>query len=332
MNDSHNHAWTHDHVYLGEGHSRAERRTLFVVYLTAAFMVVEIVAGLVFGSMALLADGVHMATHVGALGLAAWAYWMARRHAKNRYFTFGSGKFGDLAGFASALILGIIAIGVGFESVMRIYQPVQIQYLEAMIVAAIGLGVNILSAFMLHDDHDHRHEHDHDDDDDHDHADDHSHAKAGHQDHNLRAAYVHVLADAATSVLALVALGLGATFGWRELDPIVGILGAIVISRWAVQLLKQTAFVLLDVEDHPELAGEIRNTLQNELGLQVADLHLWRLGPGHRGLIVSLVSGGPCTSEEIKNVLRARHTGLSHVTIEVAICEECAPQTIKAAE
>ena len=155
MNDSHNHAWTHDHVYLGEHHGRAESRTRFVVYLTAVFMVVEIIAGLVFGSMALLADGVHMATHVGALGLAAWAYWMARRHAKNRYFTFGSGKFGDLAGFASALILGVIAIGVAVESVMRLYQPVPIQYLEAMIVAAIGLGVNIVSAVMLHDDHDH---------------------------------------------------------------------------------------------------------------------------------------------------------------------------------
>jgi cation diffusion facilitator family transporter len=317
MNDSHNHAWTHDHVYLGEHHGRAESRTRFVVYLTAAFMVVEIIAGLVFGSMALLADGVHMATHVGALGLAAWAYWMARRHAKNRYFTFGSGKFGDLAGFASALILGVIAIGVGFESVMRIYQPVPIQYLEAMIVAALGLGVNIASAVMLHDDHVH----------DHDHEDDAGH----HHDHNLRAAYVHVLADAATSVLALAALGLGAIFGWSALDPVVGILGAIVISRWAMDLLRQTGLVLLDVEDHPELAGGIRKTLEQELGLQVADLHLWRLGPGHRGLIVSLVSAAPCSSEEIKDVLRARHTGLSHVTIEVAVCEECAPQIARSA-
>ena len=305
-----------DHVYLGEHHGRAESRTRFVVYLTAVFMVVEIIAGLVFGSMALLADGVHMATHVGALGLAAWAYWMARRHARNRYFTFGSGKFGDLAGFASALILGVIAIGVGVESVMRIYQPVPIQYLEAMIVAALGLGVNIASAVMLHDGHDH------------DHADEAGH----HDDHNLRAAYVHVLADAATSLLALAALGLGAAFGWSALDPLVGILGAIVISRWAVQLLKQTSLVLLDVEDHPELAGDIRKTLEQELGLQVADLHLWRLGPGHRGLIVSLVSAAPCTSEEIKTVLRTRHTGLSHVTIEVAVCEECAPQTKRAAQ
>jgi cation diffusion facilitator family transporter len=317
MNDSHDHAWTQDHVYLGAHHGRAERRTLFVVYLTAAFMVVEIVAGLMFGSMALLADGVHMATHVGALGLAAWAYWMARRHASNRYFTFGSGKFGDLAAFASALLLGVVGIGVGVESVMRVYQPVPIQYFEAIIVAALGLGVNILSAVMLRDDDHHDHEN-----------------EAGHHhDHNLRAAYAHVLADAATSLLALGALGLGAAFGWGALDPIVGVLGAVVIARWAVQLLKQTSLVLLDVEDHPELAREIRGTLEGELGLQVADLHLWRLGPGHRGLIVSLVSASPCTAEEIKRVLRARHTGLSHVTIEVSVCEDCvSPQTTKAAE
>jgi len=316
MNDSHNHAWTHDHVYLGAGHSRAEARTRIVVYLTAAFMVVEIIAGLVFGSMALLADGVHMATHVGALGLAAWAYWMARRHAKNRYFSFGSGKFGDLAGFASALILGVIALGVAVESVMRLYDPVPIRYLEAMIVAALGLGVNIVSAMMLHDDEHHEHEH-----------------ESGHHDHNLRAAYVHVLADAATSLLALAALGLGAAFGWSALDPLVGILGAIVISRWAADLLRQTGLVLLDVEDDPELSSDIRKTLEDELRLQVADLHLWRLGPGHRGLIVSLVSASPCTAEQIKDALRSRHTGLSHVTIEVAVCEECgSPETTKAAE
>jgi cation diffusion facilitator family transporter len=308
MNDQHNHAWTHDHVYLGTSHGRAEARTRFVVYLTAVFMVVEIVAGWAFGSMALLADGVHMATHVGALGLAAWAYWMARRHARNRRFSFGSGKFGDLAGFASALILGVFALGVAVESVTRLYAPVTIQYVEAMIVAAIGLGVNVVSAFMLHDEEQHKHE-----------------QASGHHDHNLRAAYVHVLADAATSVLALAALGLGAAFGWRALDPVVGILGAVVIARWAVQLLQQTSFVLLDVEDDPGLARDIRKTLENELRLQVADLHLWRLGPGHRGLIVSLVSASPCTADEIKDALRTRHTGLSHVTIEVAVCEECAP-------
>jgi cation diffusion facilitator family transporter len=240
---------------------------------------------------------------------------MARRHAKNRRFSFGSGKFGDLAGFASALILGVVAIGVAVESVTRLYAPVAIQYVEAIIVAALGLGVNIASAVMLHDEEAHQHAH-----------------ESGHHDHNLRAAYIHVLADAVTSLLALAALGLGALFGWGALDPIVGILGAIVIARWAVQLLQQTSLVLLDVEDDPGLAGDIRRTLEDELRLQVADLHLWRLGPGHRGLIVSLVSASPRTADEIKDALRTRHGGLSHVTIEVAVCEECVPAKQKAAE
>jgi cation diffusion facilitator family transporter len=310
MSERHGHAWTHDHIYLGAGHERAEHRTRLVVYLTAAFMAVEIGAGLAFGSMALLADGVHMATHVGALGLAALAYTLARRHAGNRRFSFGSGKFGDLAGFASALILGIISLGVAVESVMRLYAPVAIHYREAIAIAAVGLAVNILSAIALHDDHDHA-----DDDDDHDHA--------GHTDNNLRAAYVHVLADAATSVLALTALSLGAAYGLNALDPLVGLLGAAVIARWSSQLLRQTGLVLLDVEDDPRLADDIRRTLEDTLKLQVADLHLWRLGPGHRGLIVSLVSAGPCSPDDIKKALKARHNGLSHVTVEVAVCGEC---------
>ena len=312
MNEQHDHAWTHDHVYLGAGHERAETRTRLVVILTALFMAVEIVAGLIFGSMALLADGVHMATHVGALGLAAWAYWMARRHARNRRFSFGSGKFGDLAGFSSALCLGIVSIGVAAESITRLYAPVPIQYREAIFVAALGLAVNIVSAIALHDSHDH-----------------HEHGEEGHHHHdedlNYRAAYVHILADAATSVLALLALFSGAFFGIGILDPIVGLLGAGVIANWSVQLMRQTALVLLDFEDDPELADAIRATLTEKLNLQIADLHLWRLGPGHRGLIVSLVSPTHCSTDDIKATLRERHPGLSHVTIEVAVCEECAP-------
>jgi cation diffusion facilitator family transporter len=327
----HDHAWTHDHIYLGAGHARAESRTFFVVYLTAAFMGVEIVAGVVFGSMALLADGVHMATHVGALGLAAWAYWMARRHAKNRRFSFGSGKFGDLAGFASALFLGLVSIAVAVESAMRLYEPVPIQYTDAIIVASLGLAVNIVSAFVLQVGGGHTHDHGRDHGQEHGHDDRHGHALGDHDydakpddsDNNLRAAYVHVLADAATSVLAIAALVSGAVFGLGALDPIVGLLGAVVIANWSVQLLRQTAFVLLDVEDDPDLSGDIRKTLEKDLGLQVADMHLWRLGPGHRGLIVSLVSPSPRTTDEIKKVLREHHKGLSHVTIEVAVCEEC---------
>lgn len=317
MNSRHDHVWTEDHVYLGAGHARAESRTWLVVYLTAGFMGVEIAAGIVFGSMALLADGVHMATHVGALGLAAFAYWMARRYAKDRRFSFGSGKFGDLAGFTSALVLGLVALAVAWESVSRLYQPVTIQYTEAIIVAAIGLLINIVSAFALHGAAESGHEeHDHDG-----HEHDHVHA----HDNNLRAAYVHVLADAATSVLALAALAAGEFYGIALLDPIVGVLGAIVIGRWSLQLLQQTAFVLLDVEDDPALADDIRRTLDGELGLRIADMHLWRLGPGHKGLIVSVIADAPRSADDIKTALRQRHKGLSHVTVEVAVCPECAP-------
>ena len=306
MSDPHNHAWTEDHVYLGAGHARAEARTRLVVYLTAGFMLIETAAGLVFGSMALLADGVHMATHVGALGLAAWAYWMARRHAQNRRFSFGSGKFGDLAGFASALILGIISLIIAVESAMRLYTPVEIHYREAIFVAAIGLAVNIVSAIALAEGQD---------------AED----PGRHHDYNLRAAYVHVLADAATSLLALAALISGALFGLRAFDPLVGLLGAFVIARWSIQLMRQAGLVLLDVEDDPALATAIRRTLEDDLHARIADLHLWRLGPGHRGLIVSLVSPVPCSADDIKNEIRRRHTGLSHVTVEVAVCQDCAP-------
>jgi cation diffusion facilitator family transporter len=321
MSELHDHAGNHDHIYLGAGHARAEARTRSVVIFTAVFMVVEITAGWAFGSMALLADGVHMATHVGALGLAAWAYWMARRHAGNRRFSFGSGKFGDLAGFSSALVLGIIALGIGAESATRLITPVPIHYNEAIIIAAIGLLVNIVSAYMLAD-HDHGHDHG-DHDHDHDHA---AHeAQSGHQDLNMRAAYVHILADAATSVLAILALGAGALFGLGALDPLVGIVGALVIASWAIGLMRQAGRVLLDVEDDPDLSDAIRRTLESDLHVRIADLHLWRLGPGHRGLIVSLVSAGACSVDDIKTELRRRHKGLSHVTIEVSVCPDCAP-------
>jgi cation diffusion facilitator family transporter len=307
MNEPHDHAVTPPHVFLGHGHAHAESRTRLVVIITALFMIVEIVAGLFFGSMALLADGVHMATHVGALGLAAWAYWMARRHASNRRFSFGSGKFGDLAGFSSALILGIISLIIGVESAMRLYAPVPIRYNQAIIVAAIGLLVNIVSAFMLA-------EHDHE-----------GHEARHERDYNLRAAYVHILADAATSVLALLALCSGAYFGYAALDPVVGVFGALVIASWALGLMRQAGLVLLDVEDDPALSDAIRKTLEDDLRAKIADLHLWRLGPGHRGLIVSLVSPVACSVDDIKTELRRRHAGLSHVTIEVSVCQDCAP-------
>ena len=306
--------WTHDHVFLGHGHARAERRARLATLLTAAFMVVEVAAGLAFGSMALLADGVHMATHVGALGLAAAAYWLARRHAENERFTFGSGKFGDLAAFASAIALGIAGLAVAAESIGRLLSPVSVAYGDALVIAALGLAVNLVCALILRD----GHEHDHGDHHDQDHRHGHSH------DHNLRAAYLHVLADAATSVLAIVALGAGLLYGITWLDPIVGIVGACVIGSWAVGLVRDSGMVLLDAADDPELASEIQRTIEDEMGARVADLHLWRLGPGHRGLILSLVSPNATTSEEIKSALRTRYPALSHVTIEVAVCADCA--------
>ncbi|MGQ0742531.1 MAG: CDF family Co(II)/Ni(II) efflux transporter DmeF [Alphaproteobacteria bacterium] len=305
LRDAHEHGRHGEHVFLGEGHARAQSRTLIVTWLTAAFMVVEVVAGLVFGSMALLADGVHMATHAGALGLAAGAYWLARRHARDTRFTFGSGKFGDLAAFASALVLGLIGIGVGVESVMRLYAPVEIQYLEAIIVAALGLLLNIVCALLLREPGTHGHAH-------------------PHRDHNLRAAYLHVLADAATSVLAVVALMAGLWLGAGFLDPAVGLVGAVMIVRWSWQLMRDSALVLLDAEDDPRLARDIRDTL-NEMGVSVSDLHLWRVGPGHRALIVSIVSANARAPDEFKTALAQRYRGLSHVTVEVTVCGDCAP-------
>ncbi len=311
IHDHHEHGiWTHDHVFLGAGHARAESRARLATLITAAFMVVEIACGLLFGSMALLADGFHMATHVGALGLAAGAYWLARRHAKDTRFTFGSGKFGDLAAFASAIVLGLIALGVAFESVARLASPVPVSYGDALVVATLGLLVNIVSAFILKDD-EHAHEHGH------------AHHHQDHADNNMRAAYIHVLADAATSVLAIVALAAGLFFGVAFLDPLVGVIGAFVIASWSYGLIRDSALVLLDAEDSPHLAAEIRGHLEQAEGTRVCDLHLWRLGPGHRGLIVSLVSPAPTDSEAIKTGLRRHFPDLSHVTVEVAVCADC---------
>jgi cation diffusion facilitator family transporter len=302
--------WTRDHVFLSHGHDRAESRARAATIVTALFMGVEIAAGLITGSMALLADGIHMATHVGALGLAALAYWLARRHAGSARFSFGSGKFGDLAAFASALLLGATAIFVAVESVGRLIAPATVAYADALLIAVIGLAVNIVSAFILKDSHDHGHH-------DHDHGHHHGH------DNNMRAAYVHVLADAATSVGAIAALAGAWWWGLTFLDPLCGLIGAGVIGAWAYGLIRDSAMVLLDAESDPDLAQDIRTLIEGEMGARVADMHLWRLGPGHQGLIVSLISRAATDAETIKAALRARHPGLSHVTVEVAVCADC---------
>ena len=305
--------WTHDHVFLGSRHDRHERRTWFVVVLTAAMMVGEIVVGWLSGSMALLADGWHMATHAAALGIAALAYLFARRQAGNSHFTFGTGKFGDLAAFSSAIILTMIAVQIAYESVVRLLHPVPIAYGEAIAVAALGLVVNIVSAWLLRDDHDHHHGHGHD----HDHVQPHSHR---HDDNNLRAAYVHVMADAATSILAIAALlaAMYAQWGWA--DPAVGIIGSLVIARWAYGLLRASGAVLLDVNADKNLEMVIRERLETK-GDRVTDLHLWQVGPGHRAAVISVVSNHPLPPSTYKRRLGGLR-GLSHVTVEVETCPE----------
>ncbi|WP_310220987.1 CDF family Co(II)/Ni(II) efflux transporter DmeF [Sphingobium xenophagum] len=289
-----------DHIYLSDGHDKNARRTLWVVWLTAATMVVEIVAGWMTGSMALLADGFHMATHAGALAVAAAAYGYARRHARNPRFTFGTGKVGDLSGFASALLLGVMALFIAIESGMRFLEPVQGAFGEATLVAIVGLIINIISAFLLG--HDHSHDHDHG------HGDDHQH---GHADNNLRAAYVHVLTDALTSVLAIAALLAGRYLGWWWLDPAVGILGSIVIARWAWGLMKDTAAILLDTAE-PALTAKVRALAEAE-GATIRDLHVWRIGPHAHAVILSLAPGANGAA------VRARLHALprmAHVTVE----------------
>lgn len=319
--------WQHAHVFLGEKHDRNERRTQFVIALTAAMMVGEIVAGTLFRSMALVADGWHMSTHAGALAISAFAYGYARRHAHDPRFAFGTGKLGDLAGFTSAVILALIAALIAYESLQRLLHPVPIAFQEAIAVAVLGLAVNVVSAWLLHDRDDHHHGHDH-------HGHDHPHAHAHddrkddahrhhhhrhHVDHNLRSAYVHVIADAATSVLATSGLLAGWLFGWTFMDPVMGIVGAGVILNWSYTLVRDTSRVLLDVTADGALAGEIRRRLEGG-GDRVADLHLWRIGPGHCGAIVSLVTDEPRPPATYK--ARLSDLGvLSHLTVEVQACE-----------
>jgi cation diffusion facilitator family transporter len=310
-------AWQHDHVFLGAKHERHERRTWFVVALTAVMMVAEIVGGTIFGSMALVADGWHMSTHAAALSISALAYHFARKHAGDPRFSFGTGKFGELAAFASALILALVALMIGYESLARLLAPVPIRFTEATIVAFIGLAVNLVSAWLLSDE-DHHHDHAHDHDDEHGHGDEHDHHHHGH-DTNIRAAYMHVLADLLTSVLAIFALLAGRFFGWVWLDPVIGVLGAIVIAQWSVGLLRSAGAVLLDMVPNPRLAASLRERLEVG-GDKVSDLHLLRLGPGHTGVTVSIVSHDPRRPTAYKERL-AGIEGLSHVTVEVHPCE-----------
>ncbi|PWB33521.1 cation transporter [Pseudomonas sp. SDI] len=290
---------THSHLFLGSAHDQNANRTLWVVALTVVMMVGEITAGYITGSMALLADGFHMATHAGALGIAAAAYGYARRHACNPRYSFGTGKVGDLGGFASALILGMVSLGIGIESVLRLLQPTTVDFGTATLIAIAGLIVNIVSALLLG--HGHSHEHGHAD---------HRH---GH-DNNLKSAYVHVIADALTSVLAIVALLCGRYLGWVWLDPAMGIVGAIVIARWAWTLMGASAAVLLDQTD-AHVAEEIRERVETPGDATITDLHVWRVGPEDHAAIVSVLGQATVNADSIRERLKPVHE-IGHLTVE----------------
>jgi cation diffusion facilitator family transporter len=298
----------HEHVFLGSSHDANARRTLWVVGLTAVMMIGEIVAGYLTGSMALLADGFHMATHAGALTATAVAYAYAKRHAANQRFSFGTGKVGDLAGFASAMVLGLIALGIAGESVLRLFEPTEVAFLEATWIAVLGLIVNLVSAFMLMGNHDHGHHHEHGHEHEHEHS-------GGSHDNNLRSAYVHVLADALTSVLAIVALLAGRYLGWVWLDPAMGIVGGIVIGRWSWVLMRDTAAVLLDTND-PHIADEVREIVERPGDAKIVDLHIWRIGPEAHAGIVS-VAGTPGLDVDTIRVRLAPVHELTHLTVEL---------------
>ncbi len=305
----------HTHVFLGDDHQRNARRVGWVMALTTAMMVAEIVAGSWFGSMALLADGWHMATHAGAMLMTALAYRYALRQANNPRFSFGTGKVGDLAGFASAIVLAGVALTMAWESSLRLLSPVAIEYSQAMAVAVLGLLVNLASAWFLHDSTPHSGGHSHDHPPalaHHHHAHGHGHAH-GH-DHNLQAAYLHVLADALTSVLAIVALALGQQYGWAWLDPLMGLVGAAVIVRWAWGLLQTTGHVLLDAAP-PALPEAIRAALADS-AVQLDDVHVWQVGPGQYAAIVALQADQPAPPARYKAQL-AGVAGFVHVTVEV---------------
>jgi cation diffusion facilitator family transporter len=314
----------HGHYFLGEAHEHNERKTWIVIAITSAMMVAEIVGGIWFGSVALIADGLHMSTHSGALLIAALAYTYSRRYAHDRRFAFGTGKLGDLAAFASAIVLAMVALLIAYESVERFFRPVPIAFEEAIPIAFLGLIVNLVSAFLLRDDHHHGHGHGHDhaDHDHHHDHDDHAHDDHGHdrhaayrRDNNLRAAFIHVAGDVIVSTLVIIGLFAARALDWLWLDPVVGLLGATVVAIWSWTLLRSTAAVLLDMSPDPTLPQKITDRLEQN-GDRIFDLHLWRVGPGHVAGIVSLVSSHPQVPSAYKSRL-ADLRSLSHVTIEV---------------
>lgn len=310
--------WSHDHVF-DKGNIAAERGARVVMWITAAMMVIEIIAGWWFNSMALLADGWHMSSHAVAIGVSAFAYAAARRYAHDPRFAFGTWKIEVLGGFASAIFLLGVAVMMVVGSVERLFSPQPIHYQEAMIVAAVGLIVNIVCAMILGHAHDHPHDHHHD-------GDHHHHDHHGH-DLNLKSAYIHVIADAATSVLAIIALAGGWFYGWSWLDPAMGIIGATLVAIWAKNLIIETGKVLLDREmDHP-VVQEIRDVVETgieEGETRITDLHVWRVGKQTYSCALTLVTHDrELTIRRVREQL-AEHQEIVHTTIEIHLCPEMA--------
>src|SRR5579863_3384664 len=308
----------HAHVFLGEGHEKNEHRTWMVIALCSFMMVAEIIGGLMFGSIALVADGLHMSTHASALLLAALAYRYARHHVHDERFAFGTGKLGDLAGFTSAIILAMIALLIGYEAVTRFFWPVAIHFREAIPIAVLGLIVNVASVLLLGGgNHQHGHEHSHGHDHDHaGHRHDHEHAHhVAHRDNNMRAAIVHVLADAAVSVLVIGGLTIALFFRWNWMDPAVGLIGALVIAAWAYTLIRDTGAILLDMNPDRTMTERMRAVIETD-GDRLTDFHVWRVGPGHLAAILSVETQRQRGPDYYQSQLR-RFRALSHVTVEV---------------
>jgi cation diffusion facilitator family transporter len=301
--------WRHDHSFGQDRRRPGERKTQIVIAITATMMIVEIVAGVLFGSMALLADGLHMASHAAALTLNAFAYIYARRHARDVSYSFGTGKVNTLGGFTGAVLLAGFALLMVSESLQRLVSPVPIAFDHAILVAVVGLLVNGLSMLILGRDHDHDHDHGHDDDHDDDHDHDEPH---GARDHNLVSAYLHVLADALTSVLAIVALLAAKYFGLTWMDPLMGIVGAVLVARWSLGLLRDTGAVLLDKNAPPELCATVRSSVERVDGNRVTDLY---------AALLTVVTPVPRPPQHYKELL-PEHLGIVHVTVEVHAQDE----------
>jgi cation diffusion facilitator family transporter len=301
------HQWQHDHIFGQDKVRPGERRTLWVIFITATMMVVEIATGLAYGSMALLADGLHMGSHTAALGIATIAYVYTRRCAADSRFCFGTGKVNAFAGYTSAVLLALFALLMAWESVTRLFNPVAIAFDQAIVVAVLGLIVNGASMIMLGDHHNHDH--------DHPHTDSHHHSH-GHADHNLRAAYFHVLADALTSLLAIFALLAGKFMGLNWMDPAMGIVGAVLVARWSLGLIRDTSGILLDHQAPGVMLEQTRTAIESIDGNRIVDLHIWSIGPDIYSATIAVVSDTPMPPEYYKGLIPV-DLGIVHTIVEV---------------